>query len=314
MADPFSTAMMLGFQASRDAALTGAEREANQFTHDEAKLAYERALEADASKYQRSVADMKAAGLNPMLAASSSGGSVSSTPGSSVGHNPVELGSVLSASLRSAELKLQERALDIQEKKVDSEVKKTDEETFGLKIQNWVNDNTKELKVEGERLANDYAAGKIKLTDAQVSEVIQQTAVLAEQEQTEGVKRGLMMAETALKKASKEQIVQMLPYQKALADAQTSEAKAAAALSWAHEAYQRGLIDDGYLDNFCREMAANASSAESDAAIAGVKAAIQSGDYSHSKVGYVPGISEFATGLSNALGIIGNVFTGIIRR
>lgn len=94
--------------------LTGAQLEANQFSHNEAQLSYERALQADSTKHQREVADLQAAGLNPMLATGMSGGSVQSSAASSVSPSAVgaNLGDLLGAVLRSRELRIQKKVAD----------------------------------------------------------------------------------------------------------------------------------------------------------------------------------------------------------
>lgn len=302
--------------------LTGAQMEANQFSHQEAQLAYERTLQADSFKHQREVADLQAAGLNPMLATGMSGGSIQSSPASGVSPSSpgMNLGDLLGAALRSRELGIQSKVADsevaVNEAREDELLASAAEKrsrTVGQDIQNWIQDKTKELQVESARLENDYKEGKIRVTDEQVNEVREKVKLLVKQQDTEAARAGALLAQEVLSHAQASQIIELLPYQKALMSAQTENQKAAAALAWAHEAYQRGLIDNGYLDSFCRQAVASADKLESESTIAGVKAAIQSGDYSHSGIGYVPVISEAVTGIANAFGVIGNVFSGVLK-
>lgn len=67
------------------AGLTGAEQEANQFTAEQAQINRDWQEQMDSTKYQRTVADMMAAGINPALAMSNGVGSApSGSSGSSV--------------------------------------------------------------------------------------------------------------------------------------------------------------------------------------------------------------------------------------
>lgn len=67
------------------AGLTGAEQEANAFTAEQAQINRDWQEQMDSTKYQRTVADMQAAGINPALAMSNGVGSTpSGSSGSSV--------------------------------------------------------------------------------------------------------------------------------------------------------------------------------------------------------------------------------------
>lgn len=110
------------------ASLTGAEQQANAFTAQQAQNQMDFQERMSNTAYQREVADMKAAGVNPALLYGSgsngattpsgaSGASVSPSPGDFVGL----LGQIANLSL----LKAQKRLLDEQARKTSNEADKT---------------------------------------------------------------------------------------------------------------------------------------------------------------------------------------------
>lgn len=80
--------------------LTGAENEANAFTAQQAQLNRDWQTQMDNTKYQRTVADMQAAGVNPALAMSNGAGSTpSGSAGSSVAPGSGSLSDIIQLML-----------------------------------------------------------------------------------------------------------------------------------------------------------------------------------------------------------------------
>lgn len=279
-----------------------------QFQSDEAKLAYERTLQADSSKHQREVQDMIAAGINPMLAAGSSGGSVQASPAAGSQASAANVGNLGSVIQQGMLADKQMALADANISKANAEADKIRSETEGVDLQNEITRATKDGKILAVELDNQLKSVNAKLIDDKRGEVVANIRHLAAQTSTEDEKAAYYSAAAALKHASANEISQLLAYKQNLMAAQTEQAKFAAALSAAHTAYQNKLIDDGYIDafilnekNVATKSGSEAISAEAKAQLDKIRSAIRTGNYDGTSLQEVPIVSSFLSGVSNFL-------------
>lgn len=152
-------------------ALTGAEREANAFTAQQAQAQMNFQERMANTQYQRGVADMQAAGVNPALAMSQ-GGNVapSGASGSSVQPNS---GMSMSDLLQMFTLKSQLRLLDAQARKTNAEADKIGKET------DWM-DQLNTATVNQLNAAADLAKSEKDLNENERKALMAAQKVLAE--------------------------------------------------------------------------------------------------------------------------------------
>lgn len=265
--------------------LSQAQKIANTFTAQQSSLAWQREMYADSTKYQREVEDMLAAGINPMMAAKSGAGSVSAFPGQSVSPGSPAMPSLNLGSLLQSVVSVAKMKAEIDNINADTEAKKADTnkknaETEGVQIDNEFKKKINDSKVEGQKLSNDLSRNQVAETDARIDNLEQDTTLKAKQAATEEERQKYFETASILNRANAYKVTQLLPYQKTLLEAQTEAEKAAAGLAEVQAAYQHGLIDNGYIDNLCKKVAAEAGISEDAKAIADIKAGIRTGDWS----------------------------------
>ena len=257
-------------------------REQNKFNAEQAQIAREWNQQVDSDKYQRQVADMQAAGVNPALAMN--GGvttqATSSAQASSASAMPanLDLGGIIATALQAKQLKIQERLARSQEAKNYADAAKTGKETSWIdelnsasvanikaqasKAFSDINVNSSTIEVNGVKM--DLYNAQTGLFDAQMSKT--------EKEQQ------LVEVQTAISNLDKEKLQIILPYVQAqqqaslaLQNAQTEKAKqeaitayTQASLNLANASVSEGIVSSGYYEKLGGKLDADTKRIEAD--------------------------------------------------
>lgn len=225
--------------------LTPAEQEANAFSAQEAQKARDWEEYMSNTSYQRMVTDMQKAGVNPAMAMSSGQiGTPSSPAPSSVspaGGNMSDLMSILM-------LPHQIKNITAQTENIQADTQKKSAETQGIQLDNSWKDILNGLSAESQREGIKLTSDERKQIQQNIDESVERIAKLREETNSEKEKQLLYQSEKCLNDAKAWQIKEMLPYEQALAKAKTDAEKASAALAFVQAAYQKKLIDAGYVE------------------------------------------------------------------
>lgn len=301
--------------------LTNSDLQAFELNQQAVQEARDWELEMDSTNYQRKVADMEMAGVNPALAI----GGVQSAPSSNLmshasdsgiqnalGVQVPDLGSSLDAILQAKQLdmdyELQSRKLDIEEKDVNRKIDET-KSVIGLNLskteyQNIVNSYESErqrLQIDGQDASNDLTRRQAKKIEVEIDlarQDINESIVRTENE----VKKGeLIMAQSLLAHAQADDIVALRPFRKALMTAQTDESKARSSLATAQYLMQKGLIDGGAIEMQLSKMASENKILLNDAEFKDFIVAVKTGNMKKVDPGADPVSSFLLGGLFRAL-------------
>lgn len=209
--------------------LTGAEREANAFSADEAQKNRDFQLEMDSTKYQRQVADMKAAGINPMMAAGGTpttpSGSAASPAASGEGSG-INLGSVL--QLLSLPAQIEKTKAEADEAKAGAQNKRSEAESRDRLT-------PKQIEEIEQRIAESIAREHDKWKEAEERDYKIQLAI------SESL---LADAQAHLAEVSAEDIQALRQSKIALNEAKAGREKNEAVLAYYNALYQKGLVDN----------------------------------------------------------------------
>lgn len=258
-------------------------REQNIFNQYEAQRAREWNQQMDSTKYQRTVADMRAAGVNPALAMQ---GGVTTQASSNATAQAANVPAPQLDLSQVAQLALQEKQLRIQEKLVDAQARKANAEAGLSEIDQQYRASYNEILQNGMKLSNGLTAQNIEQVRANIGKIDQEVELLKKQAKTEEEKAALTLAQRYVQESLKNKtdqeirnMVALLPFQQALMSAQTDAAKASAAASFAEAAYKHGLLDSGYIDGMVREFNANASKSEQESLAREIENNLKTGNW-----------------------------------
>lgn len=317
--------------------LTGAQMAANEYSSEEAEKnrefnAYEAQKQRDFeegmanSSYQRTVADLQAAGLNPALAYGNavdptpSGSAASGSAPSSVSPSPA--GGLLDLILQMKQLSNATKLnkANIQNIDADTELKKVQAEQTSRNV-SWI-DRLNQASL-------DYSQARTLLTSEEIqnvrehrNEIIENVKLLAQQAKSEEARQILMKAQSNLADMSSREIARLLPLRAALLEAQTGYEKAQASLVAANAAIQQGLVDEGYvfavMDEIESRIKLNESGAARDKALAELdefKRSAKTGELFHIDLtaadsGFVKAVEDYmnTVGAEGVFGAIGALF------
>lgn len=246
------TGLLSWWNSKTGRGLTNAQRQANAYDAWQAQVARDYSTEMANTQWQRGTVDMQKAGVNPALVYGN-GSTPSGVPSSAqaTGVNPgtptMGFQDLIALMKLPSEIKL----LEAQTTKTKADAGKTEKETSWI---DRVNEVETKFKEENTNLTREQ------VENAQVyrREMEQNIKESYERTKNEEVRRELIKAQERLANMQANEIDQLLEVKKLYMEAQTNTEKAQAAYLGIQKAYQKKLIDNGYLDAMADKMAQEA--------------------------------------------------------
>lgn len=272
---------------------------------------------------------LRDAGLNPLyygLDGSSANGLESAQP---LGYDRANMSNMDNPLATGVQTFMQSQALNKELELKNAQIDKLKEETAGVGLDNEFKDRTMAARTEAENLKNELTKQQINIARQELKNKAQEFEKLIAETNNEIERKALIQAQTVVQKAlaaktdaETKSILELLPYEKLLKQAQTDAQKAAAAASYASAALNRGLLDAGYVDKLVDQIASQSeyfdamkSNAEAQAALNKFKMALRNGTIFDTSASGMPkgkgqmfiedviaGFFSFTSTLSDALG------------
>lgn len=239
--------------------MSGAEREAFNLSAQEAQKARDWNLQMDNTKYQRQVADMQSAGINPALAMNggvSTQATSNAMAGASTQQSPMM--SVVDLATSAANLKNLQAQRDL----IAAQARLANANAEAISTENQYRDEFLRLRNEGQSNANKLTTAQERETYKRIDKAEAEIAEINQRAKTEEEKQRNYAADTLLKEANARQVEALTPILVELKKAETETQRAIAAQAFANAAYQQGLIDSGYIEALAKKEGYNADQAE----------------------------------------------------
>lgn len=239
--------------------MSGAELQAFNLNAQEAQKARDWNLQVDNSKYQRQVVDMQKAGINPALAMN---GGVSTQATSNATGNASTSPSPMMAVADYATTIANLKNLQAQKDLIDAQSRLANANALSVETENKYKDRFELARAIGQENANNLTKANIDKINKEIDKADEEIKLIIAQAKTETEKQNGLRAQAILDEANAKQVEALKPVLIEMYKAQTNEAKARAALSFAQAAYQQGLLKSGIIKDIAREQGAKADEAD----------------------------------------------------
>lgn len=224
----------------------------NAFNAEQAQIANDRDLQNLVESPSKSMEGFAQAGVNPLLAIT--GGDFKlpkASSASAASPLAMESYSPMFQQLQQGFTGAITQTPQIENVKADTMLKQAQAnrlaaDTEGITLDNQFKQRTLDTRVEAEKAALSLNRAQEKEIYKMIDEREASIKKQLEEVKTEEAKRDLMETQKILNRATARKIVEILPYEKLLAEAQTETQKSIAALNMVEQAFKQQLVDQQY--------------------------------------------------------------------
>ena len=235
------------------------QSEQNAFNAQQAQISREWNEQMDNTKYQRQVADMQAAGVNPALAMN---GGVTTQATSNATAQAANVQAPRVDLTSAVQMAMQAKQLNIQKDIAQSQINKNNAEADKIRKDTEWTDRLNQASVDSIEAKTNLSNADVRQIYKNMDKADAEIAKIKAETKNEEERFYLIQADTALKEANAYQIAAMVPYQQMLMSGQSDAQRAQAANATVQAAYQQGLIDNGMIEALVRHTNAGASEYE----------------------------------------------------